>query len=271
MAPFCVQRAGLGTGACNLIAAWCSEHCASLWQRRCSVGRRRGQRRCSQYQQASALSLGVWEHFCHLVASPRDPVGACCPEKVAERRRLFLGHPQHRHPGGINKVTASHSGTGAHGDILHPARPPSTGKCRPASVVQTSHLVALQTPLLSLGHLSFLAHSALEQHPGPRRAWEAFVAGPTPHLSGMCVPPAWSLEPGPESGDCAFPGDPGPCPDLLCGSPAEPPCRKQASRRVGHILEAGLESELVPCRDVAQSSTSHLCQGSSGDTHGPVS
>ena len=85
MAPFCVQRAGLGTGACNLIAAWCSEHCTSLWQRWCSVGRRRSQRRCSQFQQVSALSLEVWEHFCHLVASPRDPVGACCPEKVAER------------------------------------------------------------------------------------------------------------------------------------------------------------------------------------------
>lgn len=26
-----VRRAGLGTGACNLIAAWCSEHCTSLW------------------------------------------------------------------------------------------------------------------------------------------------------------------------------------------------------------------------------------------------
>ena len=232
------------------------------------MGRWGGQRRCSQYQWASALSLEVWEHFCHLVASPRDHLGACCPEKVAERRRLFLGQPPHWHPGGINKFTASQSGTGAHGDILHPARPPSTGKCRPASMVLTSHLVALQTPLLSLGRFSFLAHSALEQHPGPRRAWEAFVAGPTPRRNGMCAPPAWSLEPGREWG-CAFPGDPGPCPDLLCGSPAEP-CRKQASRRVGHILEAGLESELVPCHGVAQTSTSHLCQGSSGDTHGPV-
>ena len=31
MAPFCVRRAGLGTGACNLIAAWCSENCTRLW------------------------------------------------------------------------------------------------------------------------------------------------------------------------------------------------------------------------------------------------
>lgn len=151
--------------------------------------------------------------------------------------------------------------------ILPGLRPPGNAVqlawCRPATW--------LPSRLLSLGRFSFMAHSVLEQHPGPHRAWEAFVTGPTPHRNGMCTPPAWSLEPGPESGGCAFPGYPGPCPDLLCGSPAEPPCRKQASRRVGHILEAGLESELVPCHDVAQSSTSHLCQGSSGDTHGPVS
>lgn len=144
-----VRRAGLGTGACNLIAAWCSEHCTSLWSDGavCAGDGGEGQRRCSQHQQASALSLEVWEHFRLLVASPRDHLRACCPEKVAERRRLVLVHPQHWHPGGINKFTASQSGTEAHGDILHPARPPSAGKCRPASMVQTSYLVALQTPL----------------------------------------------------------------------------------------------------------------------------